>query len=58
MVFSDGISILLKPIPEPDISEFHELMKAASDWASNVGMTEEDIESAIQTVRGRRKSVK
>ena len=58
MVFSDGISILLKPIPEPDIFEFQELMNAASDWASNVGMTEEDIESAIQTVRGRRKSVK
>ena len=58
MVFSDGISILLKPIPEPDISEFQELMNAASDWASNVGMTDEDIESAIQTVRGRRKTVK
>ena len=58
MVFSDGISILLKPIPKPDISEFQELMNAASDWASNVGMTDEDIESAIQTVRGRRKTVK
>ena len=34
MVFSDGNSILLKPIPEPDISEFRELMDAASSWAS------------------------
>ena len=56
MVFSDGVSILLKPIHEPDISEFRELMKAASDWASEVGMTENDITSAITTVRNRRKS--
>ena len=58
MVFSDGTNILLKPIPKPDISEFQELMAAASDWATKVGMTEEDIESAIQTVRGRRKTIK
>lgn len=58
MVFSDGNSILLKPIPEPDISEFRELMDAASSWASNVGMTEEDITSAIQSVRSRRRSNK
>jgi len=58
MVFSDGNSILLKPIPEPDISEFRELMDAASSWASDVGMTEEDITSAIQSVRSRRRSNK
>ena len=58
MVFSDGNSILLKPIPEPDISEFRELMDAASSWASDVGMPEEDITSAIQSVRSRRRSNK
>ena len=56
MVFSDGNSILLKPIPEPDISEFRDLMDAASKWANDVGMTEEDIDSAIKTVRSRRKT--
>ena len=56
MVFSDGNSILLKPIPEPDISEFRNLMDAASKWATDVGMTEEDIDSAIKTVRSRRKA--
>ena len=55
MVFSDGVSILLKPIPEPDITEFKELMNAAASWASDVGMTEGDIDDAIQTVRSRRK---
>lgn len=55
MVLSDGISILLKPIPEPDITEFRELMDAAASWASDVGMTEDDISDAIKTMRERRK---
>ena len=57
MVFSDGNSILLKPIPEPDISEFRNLMDAASKWATDVGMTEEDIDSAIKAVRSRGKAI-
>ena len=55
MVFSDGDSILLKPIPTPDISEFKTLMDAASEWAKRVGMTEADIADAIKTVRARKK---
>lgn len=58
MVFSDGISILLKPIPEPDITEFKELMDATAFWASDVGMTENDIPDAIKTVRAKRKQTK
>ena len=58
MVFSDGVSIVLKPIHEPDISEFKNLMDAASSWASEVGMTEDDISAAIKTVRTRRKNTK
>ena len=56
MVFSDGVSILLKPIPEPDISEFQNLMDSAASWASEVGITEDDITAAIKTVRSRRKA--
>ena len=55
MVFSDGNSILLKPIPVPDIAEFQNLMNAAEEWADSVGMTEDDITDAIKTVRNRRK---
>ena len=58
MVFSDGVSIVLKPIPEPDISEFKKLMETASSWAAEVGMTEDDITTAIQTVRSRKKNIK
>ncbi len=55
MVFSDGDSVLLKPITTPDLSEFNNLMDAAADWAKQVGMTEDDISDAIKTVRARRK---
>ena len=55
MVFSDGDSVLLKPITTPDLSEFNSLMDAAADWARQVGMTEDDITDAIKIVRKRRK---
>ncbi len=55
MVISDGVSIILKPIPKPDISEFQALMEAASGWAAEVGMTEDDITAAIKKVRSRRR---
>ncbi len=58
MVISDGTSILLKPIPEPDISEFRNLLDAAADWADKVGMTEDDITSAIRSVRKAKKAAK
>jgi len=57
MVFSDDTNILLKPIPEPDLSEFNSLMDAAASWASSVGMTEDDIMSAIKSVRAARKEI-
>ena len=55
MVFSDGENILLKPIKQPDISEFKMLMDEANAWAKNVGMTEEDIDEAINEVRKNRR---
>lgn len=57
IVISDGTNILLKPIPEPDISEFQELMDAAASWASEVGLKEADISSAIQSVRRKKSGV-
>ena len=56
LVISDGQSIVLKPIDMPDISEFQSLMEAAASWADDVGMTEDDISSAIRTVRDRKKA--
>lgn len=53
LVISDGNNILLKPVVMPEFSEFQNLMDAASAWAEEVGMTEEDIASAIKTIRRR-----
>lgn len=55
MVFCDGNSILLKPIPQPELNEFRAMMDAAAEWADKVGMTEDDIDDAIRTVRSRRR---
>ena len=55
MVMCDGENILLKPIRKPDISEFRSMMDAAKDWASDVGMKEEDIDEAIREVRKTKK---
>ena len=55
-VLSDGESIILKPIVQPDISEFRSLMDAAGKWAADVGLTENDIDDAIKTVRARKKA--
>ena len=55
MVFSDGDNILLKPIKQPDMTEFSNLMDGAKKWAENVGMTEDDISDAIKAVRKSRR---
>ena len=55
MVFSDGENILLKPIQEPDISEFNRLLDASSSWAKEVGLKEDDISSAIKEARRKKK---
>ncbi len=55
MVMCDGENILLKPIRKPDISEFRSMMDAAKDWASDVGMKEEDIDEAIRDLRKTKK---
>lgn len=55
MVFCDGNSILLKPIPQPDLSEFKGMMDAAASWANEVGLTEDNVGAAIRTVRARRR---
>ena len=55
IVVTDGDNILLKPIIAPDIREFDSLLKESQKWAKDVGMTEDDISDAIQSVRKRRR---
>lgn len=56
MVLSDGENILLKPIRKPDISEFKSMMDQSAQWAADVVMKEEDIDTAIREVRKARHS--
>ena len=56
IVISDGENILLKPIVEPDITEVRSMMDSAMEWASEIGLTENDIDDAIKTVRARKKA--
>ena len=56
MVMTDGDNILIKPIKNPDFSEFSELMDKARQWASDVGLQEEDITAAIKSVRQNRRT--
>lgn len=58
MVFSDGDNILLKPITQPDIAEFREMIDVAQQWADEVGMKESDIREAITLVRRKKNTVK
>ncbi len=50
-VFSYDDNILLKPIKEPDISEFANLLEQARKWAASEGINENDISEAIKAVR-------
>lgn len=51
VVFSDNDNILLKPIKEPDVTDFEALLSKAQEWAENAGMKAADIEEAIKAVR-------
>ena len=51
IVFSDNDNILLKPIKEPKLSDFEQLLSKAQQFASDNGMQETDIDEAIKSVR-------
>lgn len=51
IVFSDKENILLKPIKEPKLSDFEQLLSKAQKFALENGMQETDIAEAIKSVR-------
>jgi len=58
IVISDDENILLKPIKEPSLNEFKQLLEQSRQWAEDAKMTEEDIAEAITQVRKNKKSQK
>ena len=50
-VMSEGRNIMLKPIEEPDESEFFKMLDKENEWARKNGLLPSDISDAIKTVR-------
>ena len=53
--YEDGNVIMLKPLTIPTEEDFKGWLSEAQEWASNVNLTEDDINDAIKTVRGRKR---
>ena len=57
VVFSDKDNILLKPIKEPNLTEFEAVLSKVQNWAKEAGVAESDIDEAIKTVRKNKRKV-
>jgi AbrB family looped-hinge helix DNA binding protein len=55
IVIGRGDAVILKPISEPSIEEFEDLMRQARIGARKARMKSSDIQAAIAKVRGRKK---
>ena len=51
VVFTDSDNILLKPIKEPKLADFEQLLNKAQKFACDNKMQETDIAEAIKSVR-------
>ncbi|MCF7823512.1 MAG: AbrB/MazE/SpoVT family DNA-binding domain-containing protein [Candidatus Marinimicrobia bacterium] len=56
LVVQEGENILLKPIAQPETSEFNEIIKLADQIREEIDLTEDDIEKAIQSSRAAHES--
>ena len=53
VVIGEGDTVVLKPIAEPSMREFDEVMGQAREAARRAGMKRSDVASAIASVRSR-----
>jgi bifunctional DNA-binding transcriptional regulator/antitoxin component of YhaV-PrlF toxin-antitoxin module len=51
VIYSDGDSIVLKPLKKPDSHDYKTFMKEAQKYAAANGMKEDDIQDAIASIR-------
>ena len=51
LAYSHGDTIMLKVLNLPDLSEFEKEMNEAQKWAKSVGLTQSDVDEAIEYVR-------
>ena len=53
VVVAGDDAVILKPVTEPDMSQFDELLAEARRQARRVGLRKADITNAIRTARAR-----
>lgn len=53
VVLASDDAVVLKPVTEPDMSQFDELLAEARQQARRAGLRKADITNAIRTVRSR-----
>jgi len=53
VVVAGDDAVVLKPVTEPDMSQFDELLAEARRQARRAGLRKADITNAIRTARGR-----
>ena len=54
MVLGEGDYVILKTLKVPSLDEFEHLLKAAKKLAKDAGLEKDDIDRAIQAVRGKK----
>ena len=57
VIYSDGENIILKPVELPSEDKLSALLAKAREYAEKEGLTEEDINSAINESRKARKEL-
>ena len=55
LVVTDNENILLKPVKEPSLDEFYSLIEQAQRTATQLGLTEEDINAEIKAMRAQKR---
>ena len=55
LVVTDNENILLKPVKDPSLDEFYSLIEQAQKTAAQLGLTEEDINAEIKTMRAEKR---
>ena len=51
LAYTHGDTIMLKVLKMPELSEFEKEMDEAQKWAKSVGLTQSDVDEAIDYVR-------
>lgn len=55
LVITDKSNILLKPVKEPSLNEFYDLIEQAHETAKKIGLSQQDIDREIKAMRAEKR---